>query len=190
MANTTDQLFRDGSDSGVAPQSPTNERNLDDHHSLSSDSFAPLRIRFDTRLLEELLGQSSRQDAAIHTIINTTLPAAANLWSQHLYVRRRPLDNHHGIITLSMTACRRSFAQERHFRDADLVIVASGDRLKHRCRPRQLAYASVCERDPLDDRPVVGKLEFCLEAFAAGKQQQQDLSPVWNCVDLAQHYQQ
>lgn len=168
-------------------QSSQNQR-----YELLSSSYAPLRIRFDTRLLEDLLNDENNNERhssttnqqrndKIRTIIETTLPAAAELWAKHLSVQS--LTNG---VQLSTSACRRSLSESRTFPDADLVIIVAGDQLKRRCHPRQLAYASVCERSVTDDRPIVGKLEFCLENHSA----RQSLSPTMNGVPLAQEFQE
>jgi hypothetical protein len=113
-------------------------RNLQEGES----EFQPIRIRFDTRLLEERRSESESKSKAIDHIVDDILPAAAAKWSQHLAVR--PVQ---GSINLKPGDCGlESWSQrlvEVNYTNADLVIVVAGDDFE--CSERTLAFAFFCK---------------------------------------------
>ena len=127
--------------------------------------YAPIRIVFDTRLIEERRGEDDFIDAQLDTILQDILPAATKLWSNHLSV----LPTLSGITVERQKSCNANNdlpeddGDEITFPDADLVILVAGDQASS-CpsRERLLAYANICAVDDRLDRPVVGRIDFCL----------------------------
>jgi hypothetical protein len=114
------------------------ERSLQEGES----EFQPIRIKFDTRLLDERRSESESKSKAIDHIVDEILPAAAAKWSQHLAVR--PVQ---GTINLKPDDCGTDFGWsqrlvETNYSNADLVIVVAGDDFE--CNERTLAFAFFC----------------------------------------------
>jgi len=128
-------------------------------------TYAPIRIVFDTRLIEERRGEEDFIDSQIDSILQDILPAATKLWSDHLSV----VPTLSGITVERQKSCNANNnlpeedGDEITFPDADLVILVAGDQAS-RCpsRERLLAYANICALDDRLDRPVVGRIDFCL----------------------------
>jgi leishmanolysin-like peptidase len=123
-------------------------------------AYEPIRIQFDTRLIEQQLGESDALDDEIRRVLNSTLPAAAKKWSQHLSVIPARSD-----IAVTPSDCLYEEEDVREivaFSETDLVIIVGGDRAGI-CGERVLAYAGSCVLDDSLDRPIVGYIEFCLD---------------------------
>jgi hypothetical protein len=144
----------------------TLDRTLQTDTSNGNVVYEPIRIQFDTRVLDSLYGVGDTAvDAKIDFIKATVLPAAAQKWAQHLYVLPTQFSVPIGpascfflystILTTNVT-----------YTDTDLVIIVGGDpggicsggTLEH-----TLAYAFPCGLDEITERPVVGTFNFCLE---------------------------
>ena len=137
-------------------------------YSTRDSSFSPLRIKFDTRILESRLGESLGRDNAIDEILNA-LPKAANQWARHLHTV-----SVRGDITVEKDICFGVYGnafEEISFGGADLIIIVSAeDELFDYdgvstfpiCGGSTLALASACTLDQFD-RPIVGFMNFCLD---------------------------
>lgn len=147
-------------------------------------TYEPIRIRFDTELIEERRSESEVMDEEITTIIDEILPAAAETWTQHLSVR--PIRS---AFTVQPFDCGDTFLGrigEKTFTDADLVVIVSADENGPCETPSTLAYAFVCKLDTSLNRPVVGSMNFCLNNDVAGSTTAQ--LPVIFDVDIVEYY--
>jgi hypothetical protein len=126
-----------------------------------------IRIHFVTDILEGRRGESDETDAQIDYIIQQALPAAAQLWSQHLSVI--PVQE---SIQITEGTCFGAFGAKMAqltVEDADLVVIISGQDLLLQpdgsttavCEEFSLAVGSSCVLDQWD-RPLVGFINFCL----------------------------
>jgi leishmanolysin-like peptidase len=147
-----------------------NIRVLEEFNGTKSNSsfidIAPIRILYDTRLIETQLGGST--DNEISAILSEILPQVAKTLEGLLYIAHTY--NESSEITVNGGDCEvynqiventTAFANVT-FSNADLVVIVGGD-IERNCVPRQLAYARPCTLDLSTDRPIVGKLEFCLD---------------------------
>lgn len=137
-------------------------------YSTRDSSYAPIRIKFDTTLLEARLGESMQRDSVIREILEA-LPQASAQWAKHLYTV--PVRS---AITVHPDVCFGIFGsalKQTSVLEADLVIVVSGrDELIDYngvstfpvCGGSTLALASACDLDQYD-RPIVGFMNFCLD---------------------------
>eukprot|EP00977_Amphora_coffeiformis_P006737 scaffold1484_cov173-Amphora_coffeaeformis.AAC.15 len=166
----------------------------DTSYSIRDSSFSPLRIKFDTRLLESRLGESLRRDNVIDEILNA-LPQAADQWARHLYTA-----SVRGDIKLGKDMCFGIYGdalEETSFGGADLVIVVSAeDELVDYdgvssfpvCGESTLALASACTLDQFD-RPIVGFMNFCLDHdVSANVEYLQDIYQGFLDVDLKEDH--
>jgi Leishmanolysin len=150
-------------------------------------AVAPIRIRYDTRLIEMQIGGDA--DVEINTILTEILPQVAKTLAGLLYIAH-PY-NTTSEITVSKDECEvysqlvdnTTAFPNVTFSDADLVVIVGGD-LEGNCAPRELAYARPCSLDLQTDRPIVGKLEFCL-----GNQRNVTLQPSIYGIPLAPYYE-
>jgi Leishmanolysin len=132
----------------------------------SSQNYAPIRIQYDTRLIESRWGENEFINQEIKIILNEILPNASKVLAQYLYVWRAI--NESNRIVVGELDCNignpinNITFQDVSFSNADLVIIVGGD-LERICSTRQLAYARACTLDRQTDRPIVGKMEFCLD---------------------------
>jgi Leishmanolysin len=126
--------------------------------------YEPIRIAFDTRVLDSLYGLGDTEvDAKIDFIKSTILPQTAQRWSQHLYVT--PVMSWITPIVIGPESCGGGYANfltsTIPYTDADLVIVVGGDPDNY-CSGGTLAYAIPCSLDSTLNRPVTGTFNFCL----------------------------
>lgn len=139
-------------------------------YSTRDSTYAPIRIKFDTTLLESRLGETAERDAVILDILNNALPRAGAEWAKHLYTV--PVRS---AITVQPDLCFGIFGsalqETTSVTGADLVVVVSGQdefidydgvSTFSVCGGSTLALASACELDQYD-RPVVGFMNFCLD---------------------------
>lgn len=180
--NNNDNRVRLQRQSAVLVQQQEQQRNLQSTAGAAVVAVAqPMRIRFDTRLLEgRIIGDSSEQTAAeIRSIVNDILPAVAARWSQHLSPVVPVLSNN---ITVNAFACDLAQLTEAvSYSDADLVIVVGGDD-DGVCQEKQLAFSRPCVLDEQTDRPIIGVMQFCLN------QGNQTRQPIINGIELAPYY--
>jgi Leishmanolysin len=137
---------------------------------IDTSRYEPIRIVFDTRVLDSLYGRGNTDvDTKIDVIKATILPQTAQKWSQHLYVR--PILSS-TPITIDQTVCSGIYASflttAIPYPNADLVVVVGGDPVQI-CEEGSgtLAYAIPCALDTTLDRPIIGTFNFCLSQLAA-----------------------
>jgi len=125
--------------------------------------FQPLRIFFDTRVIDAERNSSTVNNAKIDRLLNEVIPAVQDKWSRHLSVRSFLTG-----IPISSLTCLGEYAkylqEPRFVEDFDLVIVVGADP-QGLCAPGVLAYAAACELEPVLDRVIVGTVNFCLDAI-------------------------
>jgi hypothetical protein len=132
-----------------------------------SQTYEQIRIHFVTDLLEERRGENDETDAQIDYIMQQALPAAAQLWSQHLSV----IPNR-GSIQITEGMCFGAFGTglaQLTVENADLVVIIGGQDFLSQpdgsstavCEDFALAVGSSCVLDQWD-RPIVGFVNFCL----------------------------
>ena len=135
----------------------------------SQQYYAPIRIQFDTRVLDSVYGLGdSDVDAKIDFIKSTILPQTAQKWSQHLYVT--PIMSSITPIFIGPESCNGWYSNflstSISYTDADLVIVVGGDP-DNLCSGSTLAYAVPCSFEATLDRPVTGTFHFCLAKLSS-----------------------
>jgi hypothetical protein len=140
----------------------TLDRTLQTDTSNGNFVYEPIRIQFDTRVLDSLYGVGDTAvDAKIDFIKDTILPAAAQKWTQHLYVRPTQFG-----VPIGPASCFFSYSTilttNVTYTDTDLVIVVGGDP-GGICDGGTLAYAIPCGLDVITERPIIGTFNFCLE---------------------------
>ena len=167
----------------------------------------PIRIQYDTRMIQYKFNITN--DATIKNdityIVDTILPKAAQIWGNHLYIRRPNGDanvstdeesgseemNHE--ITIDATDCELDvdleteivhilFPNATTYTNVDIVLIIGGD-LRNQCNTRQLAYARACALDIISDRPIIGIIDFC---FGGTKP---NLQPTIYDIPLVPYYQ-
>lgn len=146
----------------------TDAATQDVSYSVRDTAHAPIRIKFDTSLLESRLGESAERDSVINEILES-LPMAAAQWSQHLYV-----DPVRSTIDVAPDVCFGIYGDQVEpvsAGETDLLILVSGqeefaeedgESLFAVCGSSTLALASACTLDQFD-RPIVGFVNFCLD---------------------------
>lgn len=147
--------------------------------------YEPIRIKFDTRVIESRKGQSDELDAKIDAVLNNILPAASDKWAQHLSVQpvRSP-------FFVGPLACQGQYAEylqeDSSFSNADLVVIVAGELAGGNCDGKVLAFARPCSLDQ-SDRPIVGAITFCLDGTPKDGYLVGDLPDIAG-VDLATFY--
>ena len=146
----------------------TEDRFLQDDS--SSASYEPIRITFDTRVLESVYGRGDTTvDGKIDFILQDILPAMQEKWSQHLFVRPVPVP-----IRVDPDVCSSEYAtiltNTVVHNQSDLVVLVGGDP-GQRCGTRggTLAYAFPCALDTLTGRPTIGTFNFCLSTITTSE---------------------
>ena len=139
-------------------------------------SYEPIRIAFDTRVLDSLYGLGNTDvDAKIDFIKSTILPQTIQKWAQHLYVP--PVISSITPIVIGPDFCgglyRDFLTFDVPFTDADLVIAVGGDPAQI-CSEGTLAYAFPCNIDTTFDRPITGTFNFCLAKLSSTSLQVSD----------------
>ncbi len=137
------------------------------HHDRSiqeQTTYQPIRIAFDTRVLDSLYGLGNTDvDAKIDFIKSTILPQTAQKWAQHLYVQ--PIISTVTPIIIGPQVCGGFYSAflttDLQYTGADIVIVVGGDP-DQICADGTLAYAVPCNLDTTLDRPIAGTFNFCL----------------------------
>ena len=142
--------------------------------------YEPIRIVFDTRVLDSLYGLGNFDvDAKIDFIKSTILPQTAARWAQHLYVP--PIMDTITPITIGPQTCAGLYSDfltsNIQFTSADLVIVVGGDPAQI-CSDGTLAYAFPCNIDQMFDRPITGTFNFCLDKLSSSSLQVSDGSSI------------
>jgi hypothetical protein len=153
---------------GTNKSSNHTDRILQDNtNTTTSDGliYQPIRIVFDTRVLDTLYGQGNTEiDSKIDFIKNTILPQTSEKWLQHLYVV--PVSSSVPIIIDSNTCgglYQPFLSTSISYTDADIVVIVGGDpAMICDTGPGTLAYAFPCNIDTQFDRPVTGSFNFCL----------------------------
>jgi len=128
---------------------------------ISTPPLEPLRIKFVTNDLENMLDGSSR-DVQINFLLEAVLPATQQFYSELLTVK--PYQN---SILIPPDVCFNSFEDvpqeivDNGVQDADIVLFIKGIRCA-----RPIAGASTCSLSRFDYRPIIGIVVFCLDSPA------------------------
>jgi Leishmanolysin len=128
--------------------------------------YEPIRIEFDTRVLDGLYGQANTDvDRNIEFIKTSILPQAAQIWARHLYVR--PILSNITPIIIDQNACAGLYASfltsAVPYSNADIVVVVGGDPGQIRDGGSgTLTDAIPCSLDTTYDRPITGTFNFHL----------------------------
>jgi Leishmanolysin len=139
-------------------------------------TYEPIRIAFDTRVLDSLYGVGNTDvDAKIDFIKSTILPQTTQKWAQHLYVP--PVISSITPIIIGPETCGGLYSgfltTNVQYTDADLVIIVGGDPAQI-CGDGTLAYAFPCNIDTAFDRPITGTFNFCLNKLSSTSLQVSD----------------
>ena len=142
----------------------------------TTTTYEPIRIAFDTRVLDSLYGLGNTEvDAKIDFIKSTILPQTAKKWAQHLYVP--PVVSFLSPIPVGPETCGGLYSDfltsSIQYTDADLVIIVGGDPSQI-CAAGTLAYAFPCNIDTRFDRPITGTFHFCLAKLSSTSLQVSD----------------
>lgn len=136
----------------------------------SSDLFKPMRIRFETKALDDTRTTSTA--AKIDFIKNEILPKTATFWSQALSVV--PVTGNLKISSLELDGNR--YCGDSEFTEVpaehistglfgtDLVLYVSGTPSSRFCGGTTLAVAVACNFDQYD-RPTAGAINICLDSI-------------------------
>ena len=151
-------------------QSTNSNRRLEEDEGTASNSstFAPIRIEYDTRWIDRRRGENAHFDTEIDVILNEIIPQMSNVLADLLYIEH-PY-NKTSEITVNYADCGvpeddGNTTENWTIANVDLVVLIGGD-AEQNCAPRQLAYARPCTLDRFTDRPILGKMEFCLNQTA------------------------
>ena len=151
------------------PRNQHHDHHQHDRSIQEQPTYQPIRIAFDTRVLDSLYGQGDTNvDAKIDFIKSTILPQTAQKWAQHLYVQ--PIVSTVTPIIIGPQVCGGLYSAflttNLQYTDADIVIVVGGDP-DQICADGTLAYAVPCNIDTTLDRPIAGTFNFCLAKLSS-----------------------
>lgn len=136
----------------------TNERTLKTFQGIKNYQTQPIRITFDTRYLQ------SYEKQKISIITDYILPRVKHIWKSTLKVI--PIQKY--TIPFDKVCKDTVIVPEdykvRGVRDGDLLIFV--DAIED-CRGygggNTLAFTSICVLDPFTDRPIIGRMTYCLD---------------------------
>ena len=154
------------------------------YSSSEKSRYQPVRIHFEMGDLNSSRGKSREMDRRIDLVVDTVLPAIAELWSRSLGVI--PVS---GPIAVSQDACWGYQRGSGLVEGADLMIFV-GARYDEMLGCEEggdnnaLAVAAPCESDQYD-RPVLGIINFCLEEYGGDQDDnEQGDGPAGRAEDL------
>jgi len=126
----------------------------------SRDKFLPIRIKFDTRYMDE----NPVDEAKNEFIIFDILPAAIQFWTKALSVY--PVKR----LFVSDLSCSLGNPAHRLYgmNDADMILYISADKFcETGTNVDSIAGADSCDWDQYD-RPIGGIVDFCYSSFDIG----------------------
>ena len=126
----------------------------------NSDKFLPIRIKFDTRHMDEKTGEEDKDEFITYEV----MPAAIQFWTKALSVF--PAKR----LFVSDETCSLGIPEHRlyGFNDADLMLYISADRFCiTETNVDTIAGADSCDWDQYD-RPIGGIVDFCYSSFDIG----------------------
>ena len=126
----------------------------------NSDKYLPIRIKFDTRHMDEKTGEEDKDEFITYEV----MPAAIQFWTKALSVF--PAKR----LFVSDETCSLGIPEHRlyGFNDADLMLYISADRFCiTETNVDTIAGADSCDWDQYD-RPIGGIVDFCYSSFDIG----------------------
>jgi Leishmanolysin len=174
------------------PFDPEFRRRMQDSNTTVAASFQPIRIRFETKALDDV--RDSSNAAKIDWFKTEILPAAADFWTSALSVV--PVSGNLRISSSeldSFTYCGDPEFTEvpnedksTGFENTDLILYVSGSASEKFCPERTLAVAVPCNFDQFD-RPTAGAVNVCLGGIVLNSDGTSSPGVVQDYIDVTIH---